>query len=107
MARPDGLDNFYPRQHVHNLRGLPLKLRSAHYNLLENFGGYALAAALAVAMGKGGDERIVNLLGLHVLLKCVVYYAAYLTDVAPARTLSHVLATSAVVDVLWRLARGA
>lgn len=106
MGREAGLDNLSPRAHIHKLRGLPLKLRSAHYGLVENFAGYALAAALAVASGRA-DQRIVNLLGLHVLLKVFVYYGAYLTDVAPARTFSHVLATSAVVDVLWRLARGA
>jgi uncharacterized MAPEG superfamily protein len=107
MGRAEGLDNFCPRQHIHNLRGLPLKLRSAHYGLMENFAGYALAAALAVATGKSGDQHVVNLLGLHVLLKCVFYYAAYLTDVAPVRTFSHVLATSAVVNVLWRIAKTA
>jgi uncharacterized MAPEG superfamily protein len=46
MARPTGLDNSNPREHLHQLRGLPNRLRSAHYNLLENFSGFALAAGL-------------------------------------------------------------
>jgi hypothetical protein len=42
MARADGLDNAHPRKHVGALDGLPLRLRSAHYALLENFaGGFA------------------------------------------------------------------
>jgi hypothetical protein len=39
MAREDGLDNDHPRKHVHELEGLPLRLRSAHYALVENFPG--------------------------------------------------------------------
>ncbi|KAJ4415850.1 hypothetical protein N0V82_007110 [Gnomoniopsis sp. IMI 355080] len=106
MARREGLDNNTPRKHVHSLDGLPLRLRSAHYGLLENFAGYAIAASLAQSLAPA-DAQITNLLGLHVLLKVGVYYVSYLADLAPPRTLSHVLATSAVVNVCWRLARGA
>lgn len=106
MGRREGLDNNAPRKHVHALDGLPLRLRSAHYGLLENFAGYAVAASLAQSLAPA-DAQIANLLGLHVLLKTVVYYASYLADVAPPRTLSHLLATSAVINVCWRLANGA
>ncbi|KAK2605463.1 hypothetical protein N8I77_008297 [Diaporthe amygdali] len=106
MSRREGLDNNTPRKHVHNLDGLPLRLRSAHYGLLENFAGFAVAASLAQSLAPA-DPQIGNLLGLHVLLKTGVYYASYLADVAPPRTLSHVLATSAVINVCWRLANGA
>lgn len=104
MARPAGLDNNTPRAHVHNLSGLPLRLRSAHVNLLENFGGFALAAGLAVASGNR-DQQVANLLGLYVLLKGGVYYFSYLADVAPPRTIAHFAAVSAVVNVCYRLAK--
>lgn len=105
MARREGLDNN-PRKHVHNLDGLPLRMRSAHYNLLENFAGFAVAASLAQSLAPA-DPQIANLLGLHVLLKTGLYYVSYLANFAPPRTLSHVLATSAVINVCWRLATGA
>lgn len=103
MSRPQGLDNDNPRAHVHGLSGLPLRLRSAHVNLLENFGGFALAAGLAVAKG-GGDQQVVNLLGLYVIVKGVVYYFSYLAGLAPVRTVAHFMAVSAVMNVCWRLA---
>ncbi|KAK7703591.1 hypothetical protein SLS64_008904 [Diaporthe eres] len=106
MGRREGLDNNTPRKHVHTLDGLPLRMRSAHYGLLENFAGFAVAASLAQSLAPG-DPQIANLLGLHVLLKTGLYYVSYLADVAPPRTLSHVLATSAVINVCWRLANGA
>lgn len=106
MGRREGLDNNTPRKHVHTLDGLPLRMRSAHYGLLENFAGFAVAAALAQSLAPA-DTQIANLLGLHVLLKTGLYYVSYLADVAPPRTLSHVLATSAVINVCWRLANGA
>lgn len=105
MARREGLDNN-PRKHVHTLDGLPLRMRSAHYNLLENFAGFAVAASLAQSLAPA-DPQTVNLLGLHVLLKTGLYYVSYLANIAPPRTLSHVLATSAVINVCWRLATGA
>ena len=106
MGREEGLDNNCPRQHIHNLKGLPLRLRSAHYGLLENFAGFALAASLAQTLSPN-DQQIANLLGLHVLLKTVVYYVSYLVDIPPPRTFSHVFATSAVINVCFRLASGA
>lgn len=39
MGRAEGLDNDHPRKHVGKLDGLPLRLRSAHYALMENFPG--------------------------------------------------------------------
>jgi hypothetical protein len=39
MGREEGFDNEHPRKHINNLDGLPLRLRSAHYALLENFPG--------------------------------------------------------------------
>jgi hypothetical protein len=39
MSREEGLDNDHPRKHIGELEGLPLRLRSAHYALMENFPG--------------------------------------------------------------------
>lgn len=66
-----GRDNNHPRAQVQNLRGLPLRLYSAHYNLMEMFPGWAIGAALAQTMAPG-DQTLINLLGLHVLSKVFV-----------------------------------
>lgn len=63
-----GRDNNEPRKQVAGLTGLPLRLHSAHYNLMEMFPGFALSAALAQTMAPG-DQTLTNLLGLHVLSK--------------------------------------
>lgn len=106
MARKEGLDNNHPRSHIHTLQGLPLRMRSAHYNLIENFAGFAIAAALAQSIDPQ-DQHNKNLLGFHVLLKVIVFYGSYLADISPSRSVSHILATSSVIGVCWRLAVGA
>lgn len=100
LTQPD------PRASVNNLSGLPLRLRSAHYNLLEMFPGFALAAALAYVSAPK-NQQLINLLGLHVLLKSFVFYPAYLLNVAPLRSLAHLGATASVINVAWQLATGA
>lgn len=67
---------------------------------------FALAAALAQILAPN-DAQIVNLLGYHVIAKLLVHYPAYLTNIALPRTLAHISATSALVNVCWRLAAGA
>ncbi|EMD59440.1 hypothetical protein COCSADRAFT_258690 [Bipolaris sorokiniana ND90Pr] len=103
MGRREGLDNDHPRKHVHQLEGLPLRLRSAHYALMENFPAFALAAALAQIMAPS-DAQIVNLLGFHVMAKLMVHYPAYVGNMAVPRTFAHLSATAALVNVCWRLA---
>ena len=66
-----GRDNNHPRAQARDLRGLPLRLHSAHYHLMEMFPGFALAAALAQAIAPG-DQALINLLGLHVIFKVFV-----------------------------------
>jgi uncharacterized MAPEG superfamily protein len=105
-ARKEGLDGEEPRKFVNNLVGLPLRMRSAHYNLMEMFPGFALVAALTQAAAPK-NQQLLNLLGLHVLLKCFVYYPSYLLKVGPLRSLGHVLATGSIINVAWRLALGA
>ncbi|KAL5399660.1 hypothetical protein PMIN03_001913 [Paraphaeosphaeria minitans] len=106
MGREEGLDNDHPRKHVTKLDGLPLRLRSAHYALMENFPGFALAAALAQVIAPT-DSQVVNLLGFHVVAKLFVHYPAYLANIAIPRTLAHISATSALINVCWRLATDA
>ena len=67
----EGRDNDHPRLQVQNLRGLPLRLHSAHCNMMEKFPSFALTAALAQAMAPG-DHTLINLLGLHVIMKVFV-----------------------------------
>ncbi|CAF9919354.1 MAG: hypothetical protein GOMPHAMPRED_001757 [Gomphillus americanus] len=105
MAREEGLDNNHPRKHTNNLNGLPLRLRSAHYALMENFPAFALAAALAQIIAPA-DVQVANLLTYHVIAKLLVHYPAYLANLALPRTLAHISATSALINVCWRLAAG-
>ncbi|KAI4699310.1 hypothetical protein J4E81_005204 [Alternaria sp. BMP 2799] len=105
MGREEGLDLEHSRKHIHKLDGLPLRLRSAHYALMENFPGFALAAALAQVLAPR-DAQIVNLLGYHVIAKLLVHYPSYLSNVALPRTAAHVTATAALINICWRLAAG-
>lgn len=66
-----GFDNKHPRSHTKALTGLPLRLHSAHYNLMENFPAWAAAAALAQSLAPG-DQHLINLLGLSALAKLFV-----------------------------------
>lgn len=71
-AYAEGRDNNYPRKQVVGLKeGLPLRLYSAHYHLMEMFPGWAVVAALAQGIAPH-DQGVVNLLGLHVVVKCFV-----------------------------------
>jgi len=106
MSRDGGLDNDEPRKHVHNLQGLPLRMRSAHYNLLESFPAFALVAALTQVLAPK-NRVIVNLLGINFIAKLFVFYPCYLLGFAGPRSLSHLLGTAAVIDACWRLAAGA
>ena len=78
------------------------------YNRKANmrFTGFALAAALAQVLAPN-DAQIVNLLGFHIIAKLLVHYPAYLGNIALPRTLAHISATSALINVCWRLAVGA
>jgi uncharacterized MAPEG superfamily protein len=73
--------------------------------MLTYFTAFALAAALAQILAPN-DAQIVNLLGYHVMAKLLVHYPAYVGNVAVPRTLAHISATSALVNVCWCLAAG-
>ncbi|KAJ5270569.1 hypothetical protein N7497_008661 [Penicillium chrysogenum] len=104
MSRPNGLDNDHPRKHRGNMEGLPLRLMSAHHSLVEIFPLFAAGACLAQVLAPG-DQQILNLLGLHVLLKVFAFYPSYVVGFAPIRSLAHLLSVSAMVKVLWLLAK--
>lgn len=80
MSREEGLDPLHPRKHTHNMSGLPLRMMSAHYGLLENFPAFAVAAALTQVLAPNNRE-VLNLLGFHVFMKLFVFYPAYLFNV--------------------------
>lgn len=67
--------------------------------------GFALAAALAQVIDPT-NAQVVNLLGFHVIAKLLVHYPAYLSNVAPPRTVAHISATAALINVCWTLAAG-
>jgi len=95
-----------PRQHVGSMTGLPLRLRSAHYHLMEMFPGFAVAALLTQVLAPN-NAQLVNLLGLHVILKTLVFYPAYVMGIAVPRSMAHLVATASVINVCWQLAKGA
>lgn len=99
-----GRDNNHPRAAYGNLRGLPLRLYSAHYHLMEMFPGWAIAAALAQVIAPN-DQHIINLLGLHVIAKLFVFYPAYVLNNGGVRSAAHFFATSSMLNVLLQLAR--
>lgn len=68
-AHAGGRDNLLPRAQERDLKGLPLRLKSAHLHLLEMFGGYVLAVVLALGQGSQPEPVVVNLLGMHVIAK--------------------------------------
>ena len=103
MSRPEGHDNSHPRKHRQSMTGLPLRLMSAHHALMESFPLFASAASLAQGLAPG-DQEILNLLGLHVLLKVFVFHPAYVFNIPPMRSLSHLLSISAILRVFWMLA---
>ncbi|KAK5078630.1 hypothetical protein LTS08_006404 [Lithohypha guttulata] len=88
------------------MSGLPLRMMSAHYGLLENFPAFAVAAALTQVLAPNNRE-VLNLLGFHVFMKLFVFYPAYLFNVVPARTFAHISSIAAVINVCWRLTKGA
>ncbi|KAI7710605.1 hypothetical protein KC353_g9583 [Hortaea werneckii] len=102
----EGRDNNHPRKQVQKLEGLPLRLHSAHYNLMEMFPGFALSAALTQAIAPA-DQTLINLLGLHVLSKVFLYYPSYLLNIGVTRSIGHVLATASVINVALRLSKKA
>lgn len=104
MSRSAGLDNDHPRKHRSEMTGLPLRLMSAHHALVEIFPLFATAACFAQVISPG-DQQIKNLLGLHVLMKTFVFYPAYVTGIAPVRSLSHLLAISAILSAFWTLVK--
>jgi len=88
------------------MTGLPLRLRSAHYHLMEMFPSWAIAALLTQVLAPN-NTQLINLLGLHVILKTLVFYPSYVLGVSLPRSFSHLIATASVINVCWQLAKGA
>lgn len=105
-AARKAFDNNHPRKHDVELRGFPLRLRSAHLNLMETFPPFALAAGLAQILAPN-NQQITNLLGLYALVRVFIYYPAYLLDISPPRSVSHLLSIATLFNVCWMLAKGA
>lgn len=87
------------------LRGLPLRMHSAHAHMMETFPAFALAAGLTMTLAPT-NQTLLNLLGLHVMAKLFVFWPSYIANVGTPRSLGHVLATSSLVSVAWKLTVG-
>ena len=74
--------------------------------MMEMFPGFVLTAALTQALAPT-NQLLINLLGLHVLMKTVVYWPVYVLNISIPRTAAHMVATSAMLNVAWQLACGA
>jgi hypothetical protein len=46
------------------------------------------------------------LLGYHVIAKLLVHYPAYLGNVVVPRTVAHISATAALLNICWIVAAG-
>ena len=73
--------------------------------LTKPIAAFALAAALAQVLAPQ-DAQVVNLLGFHVIAKLMVHYPAYVTNMAVPRSVAHLTATSALINICWILAAG-
>lgn len=73
--------------------------------LMESCVAFALAAALAQVLAPN-DERVVNLLGFHVIAKLMVHYPSYVSNMALPRSAAHLSATAALINICWILAAG-
>ena len=54
----EGRDNAHPRAQEKNLTGLPLRLVSAHKQIVETFSGFAVTAALAAGWDEAATEAL-------------------------------------------------
>ncbi|MCJ1356734.1 MAG: hypothetical protein MMC33_006729 [Icmadophila ericetorum] len=98
------MDLNHPRAQQASLSGLPLRLKSAHLNMVENFPAFALSAALVHTIAPT-NQHLINLLGFFVLNKTFVYWPAYVTNVAPARSASHLVSMASLLQVFYLLAK--
>lgn len=73
---------------------------------MEMFPAFALVAAMSQTLAPA-NQQIINLLGLHVILKTLVFYPAYIANIAPVRSFSHLFAIASVINVVYKLAMGA
>lgn len=81
---------------------MPLRAHSAAAHLMEVFPAFALAAGLAQTLAPT-NQHIVNLLGLHVIAKLLIFWPSYIFDVDATRSIGHVLATGSIVGVAYKL----
>ena len=84
LAMDGTVDNNYPRQQAATLTGWRLRAKSAHYNSLEAFPGFA--AAVVIAHTAGGDPTWLARLCIAFLVIRVLYVALYVGNLASARS---------------------
>lgn len=72
---------------------------------MEIFPAFALIAGLVATMAPK-DQQLINLLGLHVLVKLGVFWPSYLADLDGPRGLGHLLSIGALVAAGYKLTLG-
>ena len=72
---------------------------------MEIFPAFALSAGLVTTLAPA-NQQLVNLLGLHVLVKLFVFWPSYLADIDALRGPAHLLSIGSLVTVAWKLTFG-
>jgi len=110
---PGGYQARSPRLVKSQLRGFPHRLVAAHEALMESFPLLATTAAFvlathSVAKNSTGSPSVTLIDGLflHVFIKHVLYYTAYLADAPFVRTNLHTFSVSVLLSVLYELYQG-
>jgi uncharacterized MAPEG superfamily protein len=105
MGNPSGYKNSEPRVYRYQLRGLPGRFVAANDALLDSYPSFVLAVMLHLTVPAPASIKAHNLnrLALHVILKCFIYYPAYLFDISPLRTISHITSVGCLVGLMWSI----
>lgn len=100
LAKDGTVDNNHPRPQAATLTGWRLRSKSAHYNALEAFPGFA--AAVLIAHVAGGDPTWLDRLAVAYVALRVLYIGLYVGNLATARSVvwTLALATNAAIFLL-------
>ncbi|KAJ7101464.1 hypothetical protein B0H15DRAFT_816189 [Mycena belliarum] len=103
LGNKGGYKNKEPRFNKRSLpSGLPHRMVATHEALYDIFPAYAVTAALlASTLTTNSSSVPINALALHVFLKVAVFPAAYLLDIDPLRSASHMGSIAALLVALW------
>ncbi|KAF8146386.1 hypothetical protein K438DRAFT_2028277 [Mycena galopus ATCC 62051] len=109
LGNKTGYKNGEPRMTKRSITsGLPHRMIATHEALYDIFPAYAVAAAALFASTSTAPSTLststvtaLNALVLHVFFKLFVYAPAYLLNIDPIRTFSHMCSMAAVLLAIW------